>query len=234
MSSIKPVPASPPQLSGPSEPQTGLHSRPTAVEMARAARRKRARRLLRNLAIWVGLPTLLGVLYFTAIAQNQFESFATLSVPPAQAALLREYVMSRDMLQNLDAQVQFSKHLQRAGDGLFGLASDAGSEERFQAYLGRVDVRSEQTGLLRLKVRAFSATEAQRAAQTIVHELNAFWSKEALDPAARLIVVSRPSLPTEHTYPRRLYGMLTVFFVSFALFAIGSLLIAAAREHAQF
>jgi len=51
---------------------------------------------------------------------------------------------------------------------------------------------------------------------------------------APLVTISKPSLPTEPSYPRRLYGVMTVLFVSLGLFGVGSLLISAVREHAQF
>jgi len=51
---------------------------------------------------------------------------------------------------------------------------------------------------------------------------------------APFVTISKPSTPTEAAYPRRLYGVMTVLFVSLGLFGVGSLLISAVREHAQF
>lgn len=48
-----------------------------------------------------------------------------------------------------------------------------------------------------------------------------------------LATIAAPSLPDEATYPRRAYGVLTVFAVALAAFAVGSLLVAAVREHAR-
>lgn len=48
-----------------------------------------------------------------------------------------------------------------------------------------------------------------------------------------LAVIASPSLPDESTYPRRPLAVLTVFVLCFLLLGIGSLLVAAVREHAR-
>jgi capsular polysaccharide transport system permease protein len=48
-----------------------------------------------------------------------------------------------------------------------------------------------------------------------------------------LVRVSEPSTPDESTYPRRWLGVLTIAMVSFMVWGIGLLLVAAVREHAQ-
>ena len=48
-----------------------------------------------------------------------------------------------------------------------------------------------------------------------------------------LTVISGPSKPDEARYPRRVWGVATVFVVSFALMGIFSLLFGAVREHAK-
>ncbi len=56
---------------------------------------------------------------------------------------------------------------------------------------------------------------------------------EAAQQHRYLAVIVTPSRPDESTHPKRLLGVVTVFFVSLAVFGIGSLLIAAVREHAR-
>jgi capsule polysaccharide export protein KpsE/RkpR len=235
-SPVKPVPASSVAEGSAEAPcaQPALQAQPSAVELARAARRRRAQRLLRNLALWVGLPTLAGIVYFSLLARDQYESFATLSVPTAQAVVLREFMLSRDMLATLERTARFSEHYASAKDPFAGLAAGAGSEDRYRGFVDKVDVRLEQSGLLRLRVRAFGGAEAQLFAREMVAQITAFWAAQQLDPVGKVVVVSQPSRASQPTYPRRVYGMLTVCLVSLALFAIGSLLVAAAREHAQF
>jgi capsular polysaccharide transport system permease protein len=48
-----------------------------------------------------------------------------------------------------------------------------------------------------------------------------------------LAVVAQPSKPDTSTYPHRVRGVLAAFFLSFLLLGIGSLMVAAVREHAR-
>jgi len=48
-----------------------------------------------------------------------------------------------------------------------------------------------------------------------------------------LATIVSPSVPDEATHPRRLMGIFTVFLVTLTAFGIGSLLLAAIREHAR-
>ena len=48
-----------------------------------------------------------------------------------------------------------------------------------------------------------------------------------------LATISKPSLPDEANYPKRLKGIVSVFLVSLAIFGICSLLIASIKEHAR-
>ncbi len=50
----------------------------------------------------------------------------------------------------------------------------------------------------------------------------------------RIVMLSEPSEPDLAAYPKRVHGVLTTFFAALALFGIGNLLVAAAREHGQF
>jgi len=236
MSSIKPIQTAPHGLESESSgrhlsPPPPLHD---AVEIARAARKRRARRILRTMALWVGAPTLLGVLYFGAIAANQYESFATFIVPAQRQVMLIEYLRSRDLLAQLDKDLQFSAHYKDSEDPLTALAPDAGSEQRYASFQRSVDVRVGAGGVVRLKVRAYSADRARRFGAELVTRGRAFLAAHSEDGKDHLLVISYPSLASESTYPRRAYGVLATFLVSLALYAIGSLLIAAAREHAQF
>jgi capsule polysaccharide export protein KpsE/RkpR len=212
----------------------------TAAELAREIRRARARSLLIALLVWTGIPTLLGAIYYGAVARDQFESNATLvmrgndAVANQRLVLLHEYLQSRDLLAELEKRQKFSEHYQHAGDPLAGLRTGAGSEQRYEAFRDQVDVRYDShTHVLNLRVHAYSAERAQAFAREMLALASTFLTGvEGAD--ATVVQVAQPSRPTESTYPRRAHGILTVFFVSLALFGIGSLLIAAIREHAQF
>jgi capsule polysaccharide export protein KpsE/RkpR len=235
MSSIKPVQTAPHGLDS---EQSGRHISPPplhdAVEVARAARKRRAKRLLNAMALWVGVPTLLGLLYFVGIAADQYESYATFMVPTQRSIMFTEYVRSRDLVARLDASVHFSEHYRGTSDPFSALSPYAGSEQRYESFQRRVDIRSGAGGIVRLKVRAFSASRAQRFTSEIIARGREFLAAHSEDGKDHLLVISQPSLPSESTYPRRAYGVLATFLVSLALYAVGSLLIAAAREHAQF
>lgn len=56
---------------------------------------------------------------------------------------------------------------------------------------------------------------------------------EADKKSRYLATIASPSLPDEALYPQRVLGVLTVFLVSLAIFGIGSLLVAAVKEHAR-
>jgi capsule polysaccharide export protein KpsE/RkpR len=227
-----------PAGSAPSAP--AARSGPSAADIARQVRTQRARRLMRMLALWVGLPTLAGILFYGFLARPEYESVATIvltssdSAADAQAVILREHMLSRDALAGLDHGVGFSEHYQQGG--LFsGLPKHAGSESRFAFFLSHVDARYEPHGrVFTVRVRAFSGADAQRFATAWMDQGMKFLGSAVATAPQRFVVAARPSRPNEAEYPRRARGMLTVFLSSLALFGIGSLLIAAIREHAQF
>jgi capsule polysaccharide export protein KpsE/RkpR len=191
-----------------------------------------------SLLVWVGLPTLAGIVYYGFVAQPEYESVATLVLAggsaDAQAVILREHMLSRDALNALDDKAGFSAHYQKDG-GLAGLGDAAGSESRYAYFRSHVEARYE-TGArtFTVRVRAFSGQAAQRFSRALIDQGMSFLRTVSGASPEHFVVAARPSLPTEAEYPRRGRGMLTVFLASLAIFSIGSLLIAAIREHAQF
>lgn len=210
----------------------------SAAEIARQMRHKKARRLARNLVLWVGLPTLVSALYFGVIAQNQYESSATVVLggasPLHQAVIMREYTLSRDMLRRLEKEQAFSRHYKDHGDFWAKLRERAGSEKRFAYFKDHVRVDYDQLAqVMTFRAQAFTPDAAQKFAQSLLSFSTEFLTRNTGTDTG-VVVVSRPDAPTDSTYPRRLYGVITVFFASLALFGIGSLLIASVREHAHF
>lgn len=235
MSSVKPLQAAAPHNAEPESASrqiaAPLHD---AVEVARAARRRRARNMFRAMALWVGMPTLIGLLYFAGIAADQYESFSTFMVPAQRQVMLAEYLRSRDLLAQLDKELHFSEHYVDSADPFTALPRGAGSEQRYELFQRRVETRVGSGGIIRLKVRAYDGRSARRFASELISHGRTFLAAHSEDGKDHLLVVSSPSLPSESTYPRRAYGVLATFLISLALYAVGSLLIAAAREHAQF
>ena len=155
-------------------------------------RRNRARQLLRKLALWIGAPTLLATLYFGVLAADQYESVSPFIVQTAEqqpsfglesllgavpgsgssrdALAIREYVLSRDVLHKLDKEHGFIAHYQSSdADWVARLAADAAFEEAYDYYKDKIVVDYDAlSGVLTLKVRAFSAKKAQEFAQAIV------------------------------------------------------------------
>lgn len=165
-------------------------------------RKTRQRRTVLRLGLGVGLPTLLAVVYFGLIAAPEYESisgftvrsadggggmgleFFIASVPGssagADAMLVQEYILSRDMLAKLEAEHDFVAHFRDHGDILSRLSADADAEERFEYYEDHVRVEHDsQSGVISLAVRAYSAEKASElnramlaAGENLVNELN--------------------------------------------------------------
>jgi capsular polysaccharide transport system permease protein len=165
---------------------------PTGAIRARAMRRTRARRLLLRLIVCVGLPTLLSILYYGFWASNQYQSVGTFTVesadgqvatgfelligslPTSRAArdilVVRDYILSRDMLAHLRTEHGWDAHFQDPHlDWWSRLDADASSEDIYKDYLDRVQVLHDtQSNTLALHVRAYSAEKAQALAQAIL------------------------------------------------------------------
>lgn len=165
---------------------------PTGAIRARAIRRTRARRLLLRLAMFVGVPTMLGALYYGLLASAQYQSesvftlesadgrvgtgFETLlGALPASGAtrdllVVRDYILSRDMLAHLTDEHGWAEHFQDPGaDWWSRLSADASAEEIYEDYIGRVRVvHDSQSNALTLQVRAYSAEKARELANAIL------------------------------------------------------------------
>jgi capsular polysaccharide transport system permease protein len=58
-------------------------------------------------------------------------------------------------------------------------------------------------------------------------------SLQALQQGKYLAVISPPTLPDQPAYPRKIFGVLTVFAISFCIFAVGGITLAVIREHTR-
>ncbi|MGD2112725.1 MAG: capsule biosynthesis protein [Gammaproteobacteria bacterium] len=154
-------------------------------------RRARMRRLQRLFRWWVGVPTLIAALYYGLIASDYYQSEARFSIQSVDrsmsngldsllgtlpgagsnkdAMMVRDYILSRDVLARLDKEHDFINHYQEAGDWFSKLSRNASFEEAFDYYLGRVDVDFDmQSGISTLRVRALNAAEAAGFAGAIL------------------------------------------------------------------
>lgn len=289
-------------------------------------RQARVKRLLRRIAVWVVIPTLLGIVYYGCIAAPQYDSVALIRVQAKGAGkaratetdtmLVKEFTESRGMLEHLIREQSFDKHYQEGGDFVSSAASGASTEELYSYFREKIIVqyRSDSKSL-KISVRAFSADAANtfleeilKAAETMTNmtdapardarirlaleqvssaaealssaqtDLSALIPAETVDGAspspskefqaeletvrykrdvARIVyqkalaaqakvnadlvreqlyiaIVSPPSKPSGSAHPRRAWGILTVFVLSFVFMGVFSMLGAAFREHARF
>jgi capsular polysaccharide transport system permease protein len=238
MSAVAPVPAA-----KPAEPaQTSVSAQQSAaLQMAKNAQRARLKRLVRGLLLWVLLPTLIATVYYGFVVPDEYEASAVVvlrggeSDAARRGVMLSEYLSSRDALAELDESVGYSEHF-ASGSGSLGKAgADAGSEQRFAVYRAHTDVSVDgRNGVVRVKARAYGGEAARVFAQAMIDVGGHFLTSVESGAAQPFTVVAKPRAASDATYPHRGYAIITTFFACLGLFAIGSLLIAAVREHAHF
>ncbi len=165
--------------------------RATSTSRVKDLRRKRTRDALRRVVVFVGVPTVLAASYLVFYASRQYESVSMFTINSADAAsgmmasfmgaipgsaaardvvVVREYVLSRDMLDLLIREQRFLEHYRDARiDWLSRLRPDQSSEDVYDYYLDHVDVEHDELGsTLTLKVRAFTSADAKRLSEAIL------------------------------------------------------------------
>lgn len=91
----------------------------------------------------------------------------------ADMLLLRDYMLSVDMLRKLDMQLGFRQHFADPGIDLLSAleSTTVPTEDLHQYYLKRVSVElDDYAGVLRIRVQAFSPTMAQEMAKLLLTE----------------------------------------------------------------
>jgi capsular polysaccharide transport system permease protein len=169
---------------------------PEVAQNQPAQPRGRARnwRTLLQALLWVGLPTLAGLLYFAVLATDLYESESKYTIQGADlrsvggidslfgalasggavsehdARTVQEYIMSRDVLRRLDQEEGFIAHYSDSAlDLVRRIPPDATFEEAFEHYLDVVDIRYDtRSGVSTLRVKATTAADAQRFALAIL------------------------------------------------------------------
>jgi capsular polysaccharide transport system permease protein len=79
----------------------------------------------------------------------------------------------------------------------------------------------------------FEKEVAERAFETALRSVE-MARMEVIREQRYLVTISPPSMPGQSTYPRRFWGVLTIFVLSIVLLGVVSMLAAAVREHAKF
>ena len=153
----------------------------------------RWRAILRSFLIMVGIPTALTGTYYGLVASDIFVSetryairtgeqapatglLASVLGPTAttgagdDASIVRDYILARDMLDELNRRLDLRGHYSEDGvDPFSRLPSDATEEEFLEYYREQVEVEVEVgTDITVLKVRAFEPDTAQTIASEII------------------------------------------------------------------
>ena len=149
--------------------------------------------VLRSFLILVGVPTLISAIYYGAIASNIYVSetryairtavqaptggtlSAILGAPSVGGAgndsqIVRDYVLSRDMLDQLESRLQLKEHYGSSDIDWFSrLPSWASQEDFHKYYRGMVGVGIDASSdITTLRVKAFDPTHAQLLAEEII------------------------------------------------------------------
>lgn len=182
-------------------PETVLMERPASPAPAPGWRQRLWTMMTpRGLALaLVGLPMLLGALYFTVLAQERYLSTAIVTVrrtahdtavgnglavlltgAGAGAAedvrYLRDYLHSLALMRKLDAELGLRRHFENAPrDPFYRLWPQTSQEWMLDYWRSRVGVElDEMSGLLTVRVEGFGAEFAQRVNQALLRESEAF------------------------------------------------------------
>lgn len=166
--------------------------RGAATDTVRRMRRRRAASLIRRIALFVVLPTLLGAAYFAFIASARYESVSMFTVDssdvrsasPMESLIglagastamrdtlaVRDFVLSREMLIDLDQTEHFIAHYKDARHDFWSrLRSDASFEKAYEHYQKVVVMSIDpSSSVLTLRVRAYSAERAQAFSRRIL------------------------------------------------------------------
>lgn len=163
-----------------------------AAQAIREVRRRRARSLLKGLCLFVLVPTLAGAAYFGLLASDRYESVALFTVDSSDVRsasamesligmaggstsirdtmAVRDFVLSRAMLADLDKTEKFISHYENPShDWWSRLRPGASFERAYKYYQDMVLVGIDpHSGVLTLRVRAFTAERAQAFARHIL------------------------------------------------------------------
>ena len=148
--------------------------------------------MTRSLLFFVGVPVAIAAIYYGLIASDIYISetrFAirtadqlpvtgllasvfggqSNSVPGDDSKIVQDYILSRDMLEQLDGLMGLRKHYaDESIDYLSRLPPDASMEEYLSYYRDMIDVQSEGSDVSVIKARAFGPELAQQLATNLV------------------------------------------------------------------
>ena len=218
-------------------------------------RTKAARKLSVRLATWVGVPTFLIAVYLFTIATPLFEANAKFAIraenavattqansgllsPPAghqDAAQIRAFILSPQMMQELDRKDGFFAHLGSGDvDPITRLkpipALQLTELDQFKRAV-RVQINSQE-GIINLSTTARDPKTAVTFATTILEATNSYLNAE-LSAGLNIRMISAPVSADIAAYPRRLPSIALAFLAFLSCFALVSIFGATLRRHGQ-
>jgi capsule polysaccharide export protein KpsE/RkpR len=177
----------------PAKPSTPSRTIPKSAVELRAARR---RVLIRRFGIWVGVPTLISIIYYFLIATPQYDSSLVVAVESAEgrvnveggkssnagnqrdARMLREALQGAPAFAAVDHDGSFRQHYSTHGDWFSELAADATTDTAHQYFRKKVVLGQEaSTNIITVHVRAFSGEAAHDFANRLA-EYSRTWVEQ--------------------------------------------------------
>ena len=179
---------------------------------------------MRPMVVWmIIIPMILAVIYYVAFASSRYLSHSQVVVRQAESGqqasvpglallmgsvdpasreytlYLREHVLSHDMLQHLESELDWTAHYaSQTSDPLYWLDAEAPLEERLKYYRRTVEATyDDTTGLLTIDVQAFEPEFARQVLQEIlkssevfVNDISRGMANEQLEFARRELTAS--------------------------------------------
>lgn len=198
----------------PQETPINEQAKDRATLTSRELRRQRMRRIALVSSLFVGLPTLVAIVYYGFIASPQYDSIAVVTVEgeaveaagskrPRDLDLVRQHMLSRAALDQLDREHGLAAHYQDGGaDWWSRLDGDAGADELHDYFRDKVHIPHEPSAAaLTVRVRAFSPEKAQELAAALIgsatgflQEMSAKASRDLMAPADQAVADARARL----------------------------------------
>ena len=192
--------------------------------------------VLRSVLFIVALPTLIATVYFGLIASDIYISETRYAIRTSESApagdllsavlapaglssasedskIVSDYILSRDMLKELESQLKLRAHYSSLEvDWISRLSADASEEHFLEYYRDMVEMRTDSnSGISVLRVRAFAPETAQTIAKTITEiseRLINRWSERITEDTLRF---ARKELEVVENYVRKTSAAVTNF-----------------------
>lgn len=187
----KPAAAAPKPTPAPPKPAPAA-PKPAPKPASPAKMQPRHRRVIHAFYLLVLLPCILAAVYLFAFAEDQYASTMGFSVQSQEASsavdllggitqlsgnassdtdILFEFMQSQRLVQNVDTKLDLRSMYNKPSDPVFSLSQDASVEDLVRYWSRIVSVYySKATGLIEVRVTAYTPKDAQKIGQVIYDE----------------------------------------------------------------